>query len=115
MDYSILYLKTDVCHLADIFQKFSNFAYELYGLDCRYSYTLPGFSWQCMLKMTKIELDLISDQDMYLFLMDSIRGGITQVNKKYSKADNKYTRNQYNEWENKKIKKKFKNKLKKII
>ena len=24
-----------------------------------------------MLKMTKIELDLISDQDMYLFLMDS--------------------------------------------
>ena len=112
MDYSILYLKTDVCHLADIFQKFSNFSYEKYELDCRYSYTLPGYSWQCMLKMTKIELDLISDQDMYLFLMDSIRGGITQVNKKYSKADNKYTRNQRNEWENKKIKKKFKNKLK---
>ena len=73
MDYSILYLKTDVCHLADIFQKFSNFAYETYGLDCRYSYTLPGYSWQCMLKMTEIELDLISNQDMYLFLMDSIR------------------------------------------
>ena len=112
MDYSILYLKTDVCHLADVFQKFSNFAYETYGLDCRYSYTLPGYSWQCMLKMTKIELDLISDQDMYLFLMDSIRGGICQVNKKYSKADNKYTRNQLHEWNDKKIKKKFKNKLK---
>ena len=95
MDYSILYLKTDVCHLADVFQKFSNFAYETYGLDCRYSYTLPGFSWQAMLKMTKIELDLISDQDMYLYLMDSIRGGICQVNKKYSKSDNKYTRNQH--------------------
>ena len=112
VDYRILYLKTDVCHLSDVFQKFSIFAYEKYGLDCRYSYTLPGYSWQCMLKMTKIELDLISDQDMYLFLIDSIRGGITQVNKKYSKADNKYTRNQYNEWENIKIKKKFKNKLK---
>ena len=62
--------------------------------------------------MTKIELDLISDQDMYLFLMDSIRGGICQVNKRYSKADNKYTRNQRNEWNDKKIKKKFKNKLK---
>ena len=65
-----------------------------------------------MLKMTEIESDLISDQDMYLFSMDSIRGGICQVNKKYSKADNKYTRNQHNEWKNKKIKKKFKNKLK---
>ena len=88
--------------------KICNFAYEKYGLDCRYSYTLPGYSWQAMLKMTEIKLDLISDQGMYLFLMDSIRGGICQVNKKYSKADNKY-----NEWENKKIKKKFKNKLKK--
>ena len=103
MDYSILYLKTDACHLADVFQKFSNFAYEKYGLDCRYSYTLPGYSWQCMLKMTKIELDLISDQDMYLFLMDSIRGGICQISKKFSKADNKYTRIQRNEWINKKI------------
>ena len=65
-----------------------------------------------MLKMTKIELDLISDQVMYLFLMDSIQGGITQVNIKYSKADNKYTRNQRNEWNDKKIKKEFKNKLK---
>ena len=98
--------------MAVVFQKFSNFAYKTYGLDCRYSYTLPGYSWQCMLKMTKIELDLISDQDVYLFLMDTIRGGICQINKKHSKADNKYTRNQHNEWKNKKIKKKFKNKLK---
>ena len=42
-----------------------------------------------MLKMTNIELDLISDQDMYLFLMDTIRGGICQINKKYWRADNK--------------------------
>ena len=61
-----------------------------------------------MLKMTKIELDLISDQDMYLFLMDSFRGGICQVNKKYSKADNKYTRNQRNEWNDKKLRKNLK-------
>ena len=37
--------------------------------------------------------------------MDSIRGGICQVNKKYSKADNKYTRIQHDEWKNKKINK----------
>ena len=49
---------------------------------------------------------------MYLFLMDTIRGGICQVNKKYSKADNKYTRIQRDEWKDDKIKKKFKNKLK---
>ena len=92
LDYSILYLKTDLCHLADVFQKFSNFAYEKYELDCRHSFTLPGYSWECMLKMTKIELELISDSDIYLFLMDTIRGGMTVCNKKYVKADNIYTR-----------------------
>ena len=90
LDYSILYLKTDLCHLSDIFQKFSNFAYETYKLDPRHSYTLPGFSWQAMLKLTKIELELITDPDMYLFLMDSIKGGISVCNKKHIIADNKY-------------------------
>ena len=90
LDYSILYLKTDICHLSDVFQKFSKFAYETYELDPRHSYTLPGFSWQAMLKMTKIELELISDPDMYLFLMDTIRGGISVCNKKHVIADNKY-------------------------
>ena len=90
LDYSILYLKTDLCHLSDVFQKFSDFAYETYELDPRHSFTLPGFSWQAMLKLTKIELELIADPDMYLFLMDTIRGGISVCNKKHVIADNKY-------------------------
>ena len=45
-----------------------------------------------MLKMTKIELELISDSDIYLFLMDTIREGMTVCNKKFVKADNIYTR-----------------------
>ena len=32
-----------------------------------------------MLKMTKIELELISDSDKYLFLMDCIRSGMTEI------------------------------------
>ena len=43
-----------------------------------------------MLKLTKIKLELISDPDMYLFLMDTIRGGISVCNKKHVIADNKY-------------------------
>ena len=108
LDYSILYLKTDICHLSDVFQKFSNFAYETYNIDPRHSYTLPGFSWQAMLKMTKIELELISDSKMYLFLMDTIRGGVCQVNKKHEKADNIYTRKVHDESSDKKVNKKLK-------
>ena len=108
LDYSILYSKTDICHLSDIFQKFSDFAYKTYDLDPRHSYTLPGYSCQAMLKMTKIELELISDSDMYLLLMDTIRGIITVCNKKFVKADNIYTRKLHDESSDKKVTKKLK-------
>ena len=58
-----------------------------------------------MLKMTKIELELISDSDMYLYLMDTIRGGICQVNKKFSKVDNIHTRKVHDKCCDKKLEK----------
>ena len=69
-----------------------------------------------MLKMTKIELELISDSDMYLFLMDTIRGGICVVNKKHVISDNIYTRKVHDESTNEKVTKKLEtNNLKKFI
>ena len=58
--------------------------------------------------MTKIELQLISDSSMYLFLMDTIRGGICVVNKKFVKADNIYTRKVHDESSDRKVMKKIK-------
>ena len=67
-DYYDLYLKTDVLLLADVFEKFIDMCSKYYGLDpCRYL-SSPGVSSDAMLKMTKIELELISDIDIYLFV-----------------------------------------------
>ena len=51
---------------------FKNFVILLmtHELDCRHSFTLPGYSWECMLKMTKIELELISDSDIYIYIFN---------------------------------------------
>ena len=89
-DYHDLYLKTDVLLLADVFEKFVSTCLDCYGLDpCRY-FISPGLSWDAMLKMTGIELDLTSDIDMHLFIKKGKRGGIFYIAKRHSKADNKY-------------------------
>ena len=43
-----------------------------------------------MSKMTEIELELISDIDMHLFIEKGTRGGISYIAKGHSKANNKY-------------------------
>ena len=41
--------------------------------------------------MTKVELELISNIDMHLFIEKGIGGGISYIAKIHSKANNKYT------------------------
>ena len=43
-----------------------------------------------MPKMTEIELELISDIDMYLFIEEGMKWGICYIAKRFSKANDKY-------------------------
>ena len=50
----------------------------------------PAFSWDSMLNMTKNELEVISDADIYSFFEKGMRGGVSYISKRYSQANNKY-------------------------
>lgn len=94
-EYHDFYLNVDVNGLADVFENFRKTSIDTYKLDpCHYVGT-PSFGWDAMLLKTKVELDLMTDCDMYQFFERGIRGGQSVIFKKYAKANNKYL-NDYN-------------------
>ena len=66
-DYYDLYLKCDILMLADVFEKFRNNSLKNYGLCPSHYMRAPALSWDAMLNMTKIKLEVISDPDPYIF------------------------------------------------
>ena len=89
-DYHDFYCKVDTVQLADIMEYQRDRLMETHGLDILHSYTLPGFSWKAALKYTGQTLELISDRDMYDFIQDRKRGGISTIPNRYAKANNPY-------------------------
>ena len=89
-DYHDLYQMTDVLLLADVFEQFRDVCSKHYGLDPAWYYTSPGLAWDACLRMTKVNLELLHDQDMLLMIEEGIRGGVSMISNRYGKTNNKY-------------------------
>ena len=59
-------------------------------LCCSHYLSAPGLSWDAMLKIIEIELELIPDLDIYIFFQKGARERISYISNRYSKASNKY-------------------------
>ena len=75
-EYHDLYLKTDVLLLCDMFEKFIKTCLRYYNLDPSHYFSSPGLSWDAMIKMTGIKLELINNIDIHLFIEKGMRGSI---------------------------------------
>ena len=63
-----IYLKKDILLLACVFEKFVKVSVNEYGINPLYSFSLPGYTWQCGLKYTGINLQTLQDKDMILVI-----------------------------------------------
>ncbi|WAR12145.1 hypothetical protein MAR_026325 [Mya arenaria] len=74
----------------EVFETFRDVCLTNYNLDPAWFYTAPGLAWDAALKLTEVELELISDPDMLLMIEKGIRGGVSNIMTRYGKANNKY-------------------------
>ncbi|PKB97274.1 hypothetical protein RhiirA5_433436 [Rhizophagus irregularis] len=87
-EYHDLYLKTDVLSLADVWTEFRKMSMEYYELDPSHYVSAPSLSWDGMLKMTGVRIELFTDMAMHDFTEKAKRGGISKTCKRYFKANN---------------------------
>ncbi|KAL5259617.1 hypothetical protein ACHWQZ_G009911 [Mnemiopsis leidyi] len=92
-DYMELYVKADAILLCDIFEHFRDLCLNFYELDPCHYLSLPGFTWDAMLKMTGVQLELITDVDKYNFVEKNLRGGVCTINHRHFTANNTYLDN----------------------
>ena len=87
-DYLHLYLLCDVLHLSDIFENFRDKCVDDFQLDPAHYFSGPHFTYDAFLCHSGIQLELLTDVNQYFFFEKGIRGGLSMVAKRYSKANN---------------------------
>ena len=78
-EYHDLYLVSNLLLLTDVFEHFRKTCMQYYKLDPCHYFTSPGLSWDAMLKMTNIKLELMTEIDMFQFIEKGMRGGVSYI------------------------------------
>jgi hypothetical protein len=95
--YLLYYLSCDVYLLQDCFEAFREVIMKNFYLDPAFFYTLAGLSFDALLFSSKHKINLMTDVNMITLIKKNIRGGITTANVRYSKSNNKYLKQGFDE------------------
>ncbi|XP_063595417.1 uncharacterized protein LOC134772380 [Penaeus indicus] len=87
-DYADCYLRADVGLLADVLSEWRSTLVKKYDLDMVNYVSLPGYAYDAFLKMTKAQLELISDRELARKIERSVRGGLTTCVRPHTVANN---------------------------
>ena len=82
-----IYLLSDICLLADVFQAFRNNSLDEYQLDPAYFVSAPQLAWNALLKHIDWPIPLLTDPEMYCMIQPNIRGGICHGSVRYARAN----------------------------
>ena len=86
LEYTTLYVKTDVLLLAEAIMDMRRNIWAEFQLDMCAYLSLPMLAKDIMLKYTGAKIELISDKEMSDLLQANIRGGLSFINKRVAVA-----------------------------
>ncbi len=89
-EYLELYLKCDILLTCDCFERFRSKSLCDYDLDPGNYLTLPALSWDAALLKSKAEIELLTSHNAMLFFERGVRGGLSSISKRFSRAENKF-------------------------
>jgi hypothetical protein len=92
-DYMELYNLLDTTLLAEVWFAFREDIYREFSLDACHFISLPQLAYACMLKQTKIKIDLLTDIDMILFFEQNLRGGLSYIAERQCSSSINHTHN----------------------
>ena len=72
-------LKSEVLLLACVFENIIKVSIFDFGINPLYCVSLPGYTWQCGLKYTAINIQTLQDKDLILLLENKFRGGVSSI------------------------------------
>jgi hypothetical protein len=94
-DYHDLYLKIDVLLLADVWQNFRQLCIATSGLEPTNYISLPSYGFDSLFRQKQytaektIALFKEGQDDMFMWVEKSIRGGVSTITHRHAVADNK--------------------------
>ena len=91
-EYHNLHMQTDTLRLADVFKNLRSKCIEIYELDTAKFLLAPELAYQSCLKKKKVELELLTNDDVLQMKEKGISSGIWHVIHQSSLAKNKYLR-----------------------
>lgn len=86
-DYMLVYLQTDVLLLSNVFEAYRRLSLEKWKMDPVKFFSASHFTFQCMLRYTGVEIEIMQDMEMVNMIKQSIRGGLSLVSKRYIEAN----------------------------
>ena len=89
-DYHDLYLKVDVLFMGCVFETFRKESINSFGLNPILYLSNSGYIWNVILRLTDINLKLISDIEKYQFIDCLLMGGVSMICKGYPEDNDKF-------------------------